>query len=247
MAQLPTGSSTTVVESAQEHYAGSDSFKHTSRLTAVLEKAWSLLRGILPGLPAVVLLMLSAREYRRRGHFAQDAWRKRQEQDLLHEVAVHPGMFESPEDLLVTILHEAAHALLWEERKPGDRHCCGVSLRGYYHRTEFRDAAVQLGLNVHFLNRRYGFAVTTWPASGVPIRYRGVLEILSQFAVVTSRRLPPHVVPVASKKQIRWVVLGCACVPQRLLRCPRAELLRGTVICGLCGERFLPTQRAVPP
>jgi hypothetical protein len=240
MAQLPTGSSTTVVESAQEFYASFDSFKHTSRLAAVLEKAWSLLREIIPGLPAVVLLMLSAREYRRRGHFAQDAWRKRQEQDLLHEVAVHPRMFENPEDLLITILHEAAHAVLWENRKAADKHCCGVSLTGYYHRKEFRDAAVILGLDVHFVNRRYGFAVTTWPASGVPIRYRGVLETLNQFAVVTSRRLPPHVVPVAPKKQVPWVVLGCACVPQRLLRCPGAELLRGAVICGVCGERFLP-------
>ncbi len=169
MAPLSIGSSTSVVESTQAWCASPDSPKHGSRLTALLETAWKQLREIIPGLPAVVFLVLSAREYRR-GHFAMEAWRKRWEQDLLHEVAIHLGMFESPEDLLITILHEAAHALLWENRKAGDKHCCGVSVTGYYHRKEFRDAAVLLGLDVHFRNRRYGFSVTTWPASGVPIQ-----------------------------------------------------------------------------
>jgi hypothetical protein len=103
----------------------------------------------------------------RRGHFTMEAWRKGHEQQLLHEVAVHPGMFESSDKLLITILREAAHAILWEIRKDGDNHCCGVPLAGYYHRTEFRSSARRLGLGVHFLNRRYGFCVTTWPDVGV--------------------------------------------------------------------------------
>jgi len=240
MAPLSTGSSTSLVESTQAWYAIPDSHKHGSRLTALLETAWKQLREMIPGLPAVVFVVLSAREYRRRGHFARDAWRTKRKVDLLHEVAVHPGMFECPEDLLVTMLHEAAHAVLWEGRKDGNKHCCGVSLAGYYHRKEFRDAAMQLGLDVHFLNRRYGFSVITWSATGVPPRYQGVLETLSQFAVVASQRLPTRVVPVAVKKQVPWVVVGCACVPQRLIRCPPAELQRGAVICGVCSERFLP-------
>ena len=182
-------SSTSVVECAQVSYASSGSHKNSSRFTVVLETAWSQLRGMIPGLPAVVLLVLSAREYRRRGHFATEAWRKRRDRDLLHEVAVHPGMFECPEDLLLTILHEAAHAVLGEGRRVGDHHCCGVSLTGYYHRKEFRDAAEQLGLAVHFWNRRYGFSVTTGRPPGLrhgigafwgpePVRARGFAAAL---------------------------------------------------------------------
>jgi hypothetical protein len=236
---LPTELSTPSVESIAQLRSGFDSTRHSSRFMAVLDAAWGELRGIEPALPQVVLLALSAREYSRRGHFTMEAWRKRHDQRLLHEVAVHPGMFESPGDLLITILHEAAHAILWESREDGDQHCCGVSLTGYYHRKEFRDAARRLGLGVHFLNRRYGFCVTTWPAAGIPEKYGGVLETLRQFAVVASRRLPARVVPVAVKKQVPWIALGCACLPQRLLRCSPAGLQRGAVICGVCGERFL--------
>ena len=205
----------------------------------MLETAWRQLRELIPGLPAVLLLVLSAREYQRRGHFAREAWRSRHEQDLLHEVAVHPGMFECPEDLLVKMLHEAAHALLWEGRKLDDQHFCGVSRTGYYHRKEFCAAAVRLGLEVCFLNRRYGFSFTTWPAAGVPRQYREVLGTLGEFAVVAAQHLPARGMPPAVKKQVPWVVLGCACVPQRLLRCPSDEFDRGAIFCGVCGHRFV--------
>jgi hypothetical protein len=210
-----------------------------SCFTAVLETTWSRLREIIPGLPQVIMLVLSAREHRRRGHFVGDAWLKRRQRDLLHEVAVHPGMFGSPADLLNTILHEAAHAILWDNRKEGDRHCGGVSLHGYYHRREFRKMAEQLGLKVHFLNRRYGHCVTTWPAAGVPAQYESVLHTLEQFTVVASESLPQVVVPEPPKKQSPWLVAGCACSPQRLLRCPRGEMQRGGIECRVCGELFL--------
>ncbi len=221
-----------LVDAAVSHPSG-------SCFTAVLETAWSQLREIIPGLPQVVMLVLSAREFRRRGHFVGDAWLKRRQQDLLHEVAVHPGMFGSPDDLLNTILHEAAHAILWETRKDGDQHYGGVSLKGYYHRMEFRRAAEQLGLAVHFLNRRYGHCVTTWPAAGVPAQYEGVLHILSKFSVVTSKSLPRIVAPEPPRKQALWVVAGCACIPQRILRCPPGELKRGGIVCRVCSELFL--------
>jgi hypothetical protein len=233
-------SSTHIVDTPDQ---SSDLFGHielSSRFLAVLESAWSELRAIIPNLPTVVMLVLSARAYSLRGHFARDAWRKRLDEQLLHEVAVHPGMFESPDDLLITILHEAAHAILWEGRGPRDKHCCGVSLTGYYHRKEFRATATGLGLEVHFLNRRYGHCVTTWPVSGVPEKYRSVLGTLSQFAVVTSRRLPPHVAPAVVKKQVPWISLRCACSPARFLRCHPRELNLGKVICGVCDEQFWP-------
>jgi hypothetical protein len=235
---VPIELSTPAVESYLSLSSGSDPTQHSSRFMAVLEAAWSELRRIDPDVPQVVLLALSAREYSCRGHFTMEAWRKRHEQSLLHEVAVHPGMFESPADLLITILHEAAHAVLWERRKDGDQHCCGVSLTGYYHRKEFRSAARRLGLQVHFRNRRYGFCVTTWPVGGVPEKYTTVLETLRRFTVVASRRLPPHVAPPPAKKQVPWLLVECACQPARTVRVPGGELQRGGIVCGVCGGRF---------
>jgi hypothetical protein len=139
-------------------------------MSAALEEAWAELRRIQPDIPPVIILALFGRECRRRGLFCMDAWRKRSDRQMLHEVAVHPGMFDSPRDLLVTLVHEAAHAILWEKRHDDDKHCCGVSLSRYYHRVEFRSAAERLGLEVGFLNRRYGFSLTDWPSCGVPVK-----------------------------------------------------------------------------
>jgi hypothetical protein len=236
----PLNESTTGVESVCIVPVAYEAEQYSSRISRVLEAAWGELRQIEPDLPQVVLLVLSAREYCRRGHFTMEAWRKRYEHQLLHEVAVHPGMFESPADLLVTIIHEAAHAILWENRKDGDRHCCGVSLGGYYHRAEFRSAALQLGLEPHFLNRRYGFSLTTWPTDGVPTRYQGVLGTLGQLAVVASKQLPPRVRPPDRKKPISGQLLGCKCSPIRILRVSQHQVQRGPIMCGVCGVPFLP-------
>jgi hypothetical protein len=176
-------------------------------VAAVLECAWDILRLLVPGLPGVVLLVLSAREYKRRGHFSMEAWRRRQQPELLHEVAVHPGLFDSPEDLLVTLIHEVAHTILWENRKPGDTHCCGVSLSGYYHRTEFRSVAQQLGLEVHFLNRRYGSSWTGWPKTGMPPRYGPVVEILSRLSLVATHTLRARVPPPRDARVPDCIVL----------------------------------------
>jgi len=209
-------------------------------MSAVLDEAWTELRKIQADIPPAVILVLSAREHRRRGHFSMEAWQRRSDREMLHEVAVHPGMFESPEDLLVTMVHEAAHAILWEQRRDSDRHCCGVSIRGYYHRLEFRSAAEKLGLEVGFLNRRYGFTLTDWPASGAPVQYHHVLEILGSLQVIASHQLPArHRPPARAKVSPRWETLGCECYPIRKLRAPQNELQRGSIVCGICNMPFL--------
>src|ERR1035438_5230978 len=85
------------------------------------------------------------------------------------------------------MVHETAHAIPCEKRKDRDRPYCRVSLSGYYHRVECRTAARLLGPEVHFRNRRYGFAQTTWPTSGVPPKYCGAIELLGQFTIMASK------------------------------------------------------------
>ncbi len=54
----------------------------------------------------------------------------------------------------------------------------GCGKDGYYHREEFAGVSRKLGLTCKFSNGRYGWNVTAWPETGVPSRYRGVLELL---------------------------------------------------------------------
>src|SRR5262245_24511752 len=126
-----------------------------SEAATSLEKAWLQLRRLHPRIPAVVILVLSAGDRgRKRGHFRGSSWQYSRERQA-HEVAVNPALFASPEDLLATLLHEAAHAVLHKEGG-------GVSGR-YYHLQAFRDASRKFGLECAFHNTRYGWTRTYWP------------------------------------------------------------------------------------
>ena len=212
---------------------------HCSQLTVILESAWGELQRVVPEIPDVVLLVLSAREHSRRGHFTMEAWRNRADDARLHEVAVHPGMFEAPQDLLATLLHEAAHAILWEKRSEASKHCCGVSLRGYYHRVEFRSAARGLGLEVNFKNRRYGFCLTKWPDDNWPEEYSVAMNTLSQFHLVASQQLPSlrsetgSAQPPANYKRAM-----CSCAPPRSFRISVRQISLGAIRCDICGSTF---------
>jgi hypothetical protein len=106
------------------------------------------------------------------GHFCESVWRTRGIESG-HEVALNPKLFDSPEELLGTLLHEAAHALLFEWGMNGG---CGPD--GFYHREEFRNVSRKLGLECLFNNRRYGYNITRWPKVGVPRQYQRVLKLL---------------------------------------------------------------------
>lgn len=102
MARLKT--STSPGEPLRSREAGTVSEAYGSHIVRILESAWRELRRVVPDIPAVVLPVLAPRVYSRRGHFRIDAWRDKTNAGLLHEVAVHPGMFSAPEDLLATLL-----------------------------------------------------------------------------------------------------------------------------------------------
>jgi hypothetical protein len=132
-----------------------------------------MIREIQPCLPPVVIVILpsGARE-RKKGHFSKCQWQTAEPNDA-HEVAINPQLFGRAEDVLETLLHEAAHALLWEWGLNGG---CGPD--GYYHREEFRNVCRKLGLECVLSNRRYGWNVTRWPKQGVRAEYRSALRKL---------------------------------------------------------------------
>jgi hypothetical protein len=106
------------------------------------------------------------------GHFAPCAWRAGTDKQG-HELAIAPHLFDTPKELLGTLLHEAAHGLLFEWGLNGG---CGPD--GYYHREEFRNVGRKLGLTCEFSNRRYGWNMTCWPNNTVPGRYRAIAALL---------------------------------------------------------------------
>src|SRR5215210_7413101 len=91
---------------------------------SVIEQAWGELRNQISDLPPVVIVVLaSAARKRKLGHFARSTWLDKEGQKA-HEVAISPDLFQRPEGLLATLLHEAAHAYLFHRQPEG---CGGVS------------------------------------------------------------------------------------------------------------------------
>lgn len=143
-----------------------------------LERAWSKLRSLHPCVPEAVIVVLGANAREGlRGHFAKCVWRA-SVSGQGHEVAIAPHLFADPPELLHTLLHEAAHGILYEWGLSGG---CGPD--GYYHREEFRHVCQKLGLECSFNNRRYGWNLTSWPNNTVAERYR-------PFVVLLRRDLP---------------------------------------------------------
>lgn len=114
--------------------------KRGSRAVEVLETAWQMLREIEPKLPPAVLTFVDIRSRAYlRGYFAESAWKKRD--GAAHEIAISPSLIGNPGQLLATMLHEAAHALLYEAGENG-----GAGSTRYYHTKKFRDQCRALGL-----------------------------------------------------------------------------------------------------
>jgi hypothetical protein len=204
--------------------------------TEILERAWMRLRRLIPGLPPAVMLPMDAAGRRRQwGHFAPSTWQVRGPKHA-HEVAINPMLFSAPDALLATLIHEAAHALLYATAPSG----CpvgGVSADGYYHRREFRDACRTLGLDCRYLNGRYGWTLTYWPDTGVPARYARVLALLARLPLGGGRGVPRRVqgrsTPASGQARLQ-----CACEPTRAIYVAKAQAGRGGIVCTFCQSEF---------
>lgn len=198
-----------------------------------LESAWELLRRIESEIPPAVLTLVDARSRRRvRGYFARSLWKKRRGQ--AHEIALSPELIGFPKDLLATMLHEAAHAVLYEKGNRG-----GVSGDGYYHLAIFRDQCESFGLECEFWNTRYGFTVTRWPRSGVPARYRPVIKQLKQSLPAGIGAPPQQKVPGRPLPVPGHTPLTCGCSEgNRTVYVKKTVLNAGGITCAFCGQEF---------
>ena len=71
-------------------------------------------------IPRTVLTLVDSKSRRRTlGYFASSRWKKPGRFGGAHEVAISPDLIGRPSQLLATLLHEAAHAILHEAGKNG--------------------------------------------------------------------------------------------------------------------------------
>ena len=198
-----------------------------SQASKAIENAWSALRLLYPQIPPAVIVILSASERRRRGHFAHSAWFAGPGGS--HEIAISPALFKDPKAVMATMLHEASHAILWRSE--------GGVTGAYYHRHQFRDVCRNLGLACEFRNTRYGWTQTGWPQTGTPEKYASIVRVLADSLPegaagklpkgVKPRRLPP-------KGLTR---LRCECLSPRTILASKRSL-PGAIRCGVCGKEF---------
>lgn len=116
----------------------------THELVGEITATWRQIQLRHPELPAVMFTLGEGGGpdgRQRLGHFLAGGWVRRGSEDRVHEVFVGAeGLAAGAEELLDTLLHEAAHALA---------HVRGVqdtSRQGRYHNARFRDVAREIGL-----------------------------------------------------------------------------------------------------
>lgn len=217
--------------------------EHTGvALMAALARMWTKIRSFHPGVPGVVLLAAPSPHghFDVLGHFSALRWRVRRDGGRLHEVVVvAEHLNRSPEDVLETLLHEAAHAINFEQGV----HDCSAS---QYHNTHFREAAEGLGLGVQRVPH-YGYALTTLPRD-TALPYAAEIASLDAVLVHRARRqiLLPLTPPAGGDasgddgsgaggaNRMRKAVCGCG----HIIRVSRKTIASTTIRCDTCNEPF---------
>lgn len=223
-----------------------------SRATQGLEQTWELLRKLIPQLPPAVVVVLNTKSRRRTlGEFTPSVWRYRPEKNV-HEIGISPTLFHTPAAVLCTLLHEAAHAVLYARERQSPQHLAGCSADGYYHRTEFRDTCRELGLECLFNNRRYGWSLTQWPADGVPDRYSHLLHLLKGSLPWGTGKQKIQRLQGVKPPASGHTKLLCQCAQPRAIYVSKSVKSAGGIVCSFCNRAFRaetegPTSRRALP
>jgi hypothetical protein len=202
-------------------------------VAAVLHRCWQAIRGRHPQVPAAVVVVASGSPARagqgmKWGHFATLRWQHGTAR--LPEVLVSgEGLARTPEQVLTTLLHEAAHGLA------DARGIADTSRQGRWHNQRFAGLARELGLEP-VKDDRLGWSPCTLPAGTAQV-YRAELGQLG--AVRGTYRHPEYTV-TASRSSNNGVACTCDC--GRKIRVSVGGYHAGPILCGLCSGRFRPAR-----
>lgn len=202
----------------------------TTELIAALEGCWNAIRNRHPEIPAAVIVLGSGTssttpEETRLGHFAALRWQHAETQ--LPEVFVSgEGLQRQVGDILVTLLHEAAHALA-DARGIKD-----TSRQGRWHNRQYAAVATELGLTVT-QHPKFGWSDSQL-ADGTADLYTNELHVLADALSVYRHPEPVH----STERTNSNNGLACECDCGRKIRVSRKVYEVGPITCGVCNSPF---------
>lgn len=194
----------------------------TLAILQAVNDAFASVRRTHPEVPAVAVVLGAGGKRGKQlnlGHFIPNNWAGK---DGKHELAVNgEALANGPEDVLDTLLHEAAHALA-QQRGIKD-----TSRQGRFHNKKFKALAEELGLVVEH-SKSIGWSLTKL-GDATQVLYKPEIAVLRK--ALKAYRLPdPERETI--KKTIR---LECGC---RGITVPIAFHEAGDILCDLCHELF---------
>lgn len=219
------------------------------RLVEALTAVWSKIREHHPDVPGVVILAAPSlkKQLNVLGHFAALRWSARKKgNDRIHEVVVVAEHLDRPvEEIVGTIVHEAAHAMNFE------RSIFDCS-RSQYHNQRFKEAAEELGLEVEQVSH-YGFAKTRLTERTIAYYAAEVARLNDALVhrrkpVVITQKSPPRAGSDENdiddrdtdddKPASRHRKAVCRCNPPFIIRVSHRTLAETHIVCEKCGKAF---------
>jgi hypothetical protein len=198
-------------------------------MVAALEQAWAAIQDRHGEVPSVVIVVGSGSPAKPSGqmtwgHYVEAQWRH--EANVLPEVLIAgEGLAHTVDEVLATLLHEAAHGIA-SARRVQD-----TSRQGRWHNKRYKAIAEDLGLAVN-LDRRLGWSATTLGPGLIDV-YRDVLDGLDA-AIKAYRHANEYGAPKESSRN--GLVLVCPC--GRKIRASTTVVAQGRIICAVCDKPF---------
>ncbi|MFD9893548.1 hypothetical protein ACFWY9_29745 [Amycolatopsis sp. NPDC059027] len=202
----------------------------TARLVSAFAATWSAIRRRHPDVPDVVVTIgsgtLGVKQGRKvLGHFAAGRWHVG-DTDKVPELFISgEGLQRSPEEVLGTLLHEAAHGVAHT------REIKDTSRQGRYHNKRFKALGEELGLILEE-DPAIGWSVTCVPTKTSNV-YRAEVGRIKE-ALVAYRHA--EVVLPGKPRSSNLAVATCGC--DRKIRVAKSTLIEAPILCGRCGIEF---------
>jgi hypothetical protein len=198
-----------------------------SPILKVLEETWLEIRRWHPDIPPAVIIIASGTGGKnpRWGHHAPGRWNVAGQQYAKVMISGE-GLRRNPEEVLGTLLHEAAHALA---------HARGItdtSRQGRYHNKHFKTCAEQLGLAVEH-DQANGWAATA-VTDVTKVAYARQLADLAQ-AMTMWRHRETATGPI-TKRSTNLIAAACPC--GRSIRVAASTLAEAPITCHACDADF---------
>ncbi|OLZ45237.1 hypothetical protein BS329_32860 [Amycolatopsis coloradensis] len=202
----------------------------TARLVTAFDATWATIRERHPEVPEVVLTIGSGTlgskpGQTKLGHFAAGRWQVG-ENDPIPELFVSgEGLRRTAEEVLGTLLHEAAHGLAHV------RDIKDTSRQGRYHNKRFKALGEELGLILEE-DPAIGWSRTTVPTK-TSNQYRREVDLIK--AALVAHRHDEVAKPTKARSN-NLAVATCGC--ERKIRVAKTTLVDAPILCGRCGIEF---------